>query len=138
MARVTVRRNFSFEKIVKEAVPNGVMREAAHALAQRIERRALSGLDENNRRFAPYAPSTRERGGKSTVDLHDTGQMFRDLQPVKVTRTAFGLGFRTERSERLAIWHESGAGTLPVRKFMGVPAVWVGDIVRFIQSKLKL
>ena len=149
MARLRVRRNFRFSDLIDQRGSADVMREAGLRLAVKIENRTMSGLDERGRRFAPYSPAYRKgvkRGGvvrfasKSIgpVDLHLTGQMFRDFDVVQVTAKSVGLGFRGSESGKKADWHESGAGRLPVRKFLGVPDVWVADLVQFISRKLRI
>lgn len=133
MARIKLRRNFSFSSIDLKPTQSA-MREEAVTLRDRIVQRTQSGLDENNRKFAPY-----QGGGRRTVDLTDTGQMLeQDFQPVSVTRNRFGLGFRTFRSEQIADAHITGKGKLPVRAFLGVPASWVNAIKKRLLTSVKL
>jgi hypothetical protein len=147
MARIKVSRNFKVEDLVRDLQPTeSELRREGEALVDRVKQRTLSGRDENNRAFEPYAPATvaghgqrRGRGGrfvsKTLVTLKDTGEMLDDLQVVKVTRKGFGLGFRTKRSEKLAEYHESGAGDLPVRKFLGIPNAWVDEMMAKLQRR---
>lgn len=149
--RVRVKTNFSFVKALEDLAPSeSTMREQGTILRDRLEARALEGLDEDRRRFAPYAARTRalkqrrprrnpftgRYANRLLVTLHATGQMFRDLQVTRATRRTVQLGFTTRRSEQLAQWHESGAGRLPVRRFLGVPAAWLDDLVRALRRRL--
>ncbi len=134
MARIRITRNFKLESIIREAVPPQLLRQEGERIAGRIRSRTLSGLDENNKTFAAY-----QSGRKERVDLHDTGQMLvQDLGVIKVLKTFVGLGFRTQRSEDIAEKHETGAGTLPVRRFMGVPTAWINDLVDTVKRGLRL
>lgn len=137
MARMTVKRNFSFAKVLDDLQPSEAdMREAGEQLAVKIENRTLAGLDEDGRRFAPYARG-RRKFGKRAVDLHDTGRMFQDFGVVKATRRMFALGFRSRRSERIADWLSSGTSRMPARRFLGVPASWIDDLIRTLKRQLR-
>ena len=140
MARFTVRRNFKFADILKDVSPTeAYMRKLGEQLAVRIENRTLAGLDEDGKPFAPYSPEyqARKKYGRSTVDLHLASEMFKDFGVVSATSKRVALGFRTERSERLAAYHEAGAGHLPVRKFLGVPAAWVRELLGPLGRRLR-
>ena len=56
--------------------------------------------------------------------------MFADFGVVQVSRNGLKLGFRTNRSATLAEYHETGAGRLPVRRFLGVPKSWIAELVK--------
>jgi hypothetical protein len=137
MSKFKVTRNFRFADILKDVEPTeSDMRRAGEDLADQIRERTTQGLDEDRRKFAPYAASTLARSAKRSntrgpiVDLSDTGQMMADLGVVRASRKGFGLGFRTRRSEKLADFHTSGAGRLPVRRFLGIPQSWINDLIR--------
>lgn len=132
MARVRLRRNFSFSRLDLRPAQSA-MRQEAETLRDRIVTRTQSGLDEDNRKFAPYLGNK-----KATVDLTDTGQMLeRDFVPVSVTRKGFGLGFRTFRSEQIADAHITGKGRLPIRRFLGVPVRWATAMTTRLAATLR-
>lgn len=132
MSRLRYRRNFSFASL-NLAPGRAAMQAAGQHLAARTVARTQSGLDEDNRKFAPYS-----RRSKGTVDLTDTGQMLNDYQPVAITDRTVGLGFRTIRSECIADAHQSGKGTLPVRRFTGIPKAWVQAVRALLAAALRL
>lgn len=118
--RIRIRRNFRF-KDIKTSPGRYAMQQVGTILAARTVARTRRGLDENNQSFAPYAD------GSSPVTLLDTGQMLRDYGPVEVTDKRVVLGFRTSRSEEIAVYHDRGTRRMPARPFLGVPRAWVQE-----------
>jgi hypothetical protein len=134
------------------------MAAIGHALIDQIRARTQSGLDENNRPFAPYAgtrtvtvqgrdtrgrfgPGHREtknfsrrrkRNGQpygTVVDLTDSGDMLDQMAPFQQTDRSVRVGWRSTKLKNRATYHERGAGHLPVRRFLAVPRSWVVDAV---------
>src|SRR5688572_13612575 len=101
------------------------MQKTGTDLRNRIVARTLSGRDEDNRRFTPYSPMYRRIKGSSLVNLRLSGRMHDDLTVLRASRTGFLIGYRSQRSEQIALDHESGKGRLPVRRHLGVPITWV-------------
>jgi hypothetical protein len=128
------------------------------ALIDQIVARTRSGLDEQNRPFAPYAgtrtvtvqgrnargqfgPGRREtknfnrrrkRNGKpygAVVDLTDSGDMLDKMVPFQQTDRSVRVGWQSPTLKKRASYHEQGAGHLPVRRFLAVPRAWVIDAV---------
>jgi hypothetical protein len=121
--KLTVRRNFKFANIVDGLIDESAMREAGNELATKIKERTLRGLDEDGRRFEPT-----ESG--APADLHASGRLLDDLGVVEASNRRVVVGFRTERSRRIAGYLQHGTSNMPARPFLGVPARWAVDILR--------
>ena len=50
-------------------------------------------------------------------------------------RKMVALGFRTRRSQEIAEFYETGAGNLPIPKFLGLPAAWADEVIAKITRR---
>lgn len=136
-----IRRNFRFADIKGKLASPATMRTVGLNIAVHIVRRTMSGIDEQGRRFVPYAKSTKRRKlsyGSGAVDLFESGDMLNDIGVTKVTAKSVRVGFSSKEMEQRARHHEEGHGNLPVRRFMGVSHAWVLEAVKTIQRGLRL
>ena len=142
MAGFKVTKSYRSLKDSIEFSNPAIMREIGQRLVVNIVRRTMSGKDENNRNFAPYAASTRRRkptyGGRGGVDLYETGQMLNNLDVTEVTAKTVKAGFTDSEMEARARHHIEGHGSLPVRAFMGISKSWVDDIIKLIKQRMKV
>jgi len=138
MARMRLTRNFKFVDLIKIDGGSSVLREAGERLAVKVENRTMSGIDEDGRSFAPYSPAYAKRKLSRTVNLHGEPrpQMFADFGTTRATATGFTIGFRSAESQKKALIHQTGAGSMPERRFMGVPANWIADIKAWVVAHL--
>ncbi len=104
------------------------MRKIAGDLTYRIQQRTLSGRDEDNRAFAPYAADGPKSGQR--VTLEDTGAMLGEMGPTHVTATSTRVGWTDADLEEIAGYHQRGTKKMPRRSFIGVPLAWVREAVR--------
>ena len=114
-----------------KAFPKRIKKASRFALAKtsafvsfKVKQRTKQGVGVNGK-FQGYAKSTRRsRGARGrqagTVDLMDTGQMLGSM--IWKAKSPF-LGivyFSNTFAARKAMWHHTGAGHLPVRKWFDV------------------
>ena len=113
----------AFPKRIKKASRKALSKASAF-VEFTVKRRTASGRGLNGS-FTPYAASTRRSRGKrgrktGSVDLMDTGQMLGSMT-WKVKNPSLGLVFFSNTlAARKAMWHHTGAGHLPVRKWFDV------------------
>lgn len=62
--------------------------------------------------------------------------MLADLQLIEASDYGVKVGFRTERSERIARYHEEGTRHMPRRPFVGLTAATKDRIVRFLKQRM--
>jgi hypothetical protein len=134
---VKINRNFQFRDLIKGLTSEAMMKQEGKRLADDIERRTLSGRDENNRGFTPYSADYAKRKGSKKVNLTASGAMFDDFGVVRSTRSAFSLGFRSQQSQKKAVWHDTGAGSLPERHFLGVPESWIRGLMQRLRARVR-
>lgn len=102
-------------------------------LAIKVENRTERGLDEQNRSFAPYRPSTIREKGSSRVNLrgaHGGSHLLDDLGPTRVTETSVRVGFSSPRNEEIAGYLTGGTSRMAARPFLDVPRQWIRDALR--------
>lgn len=113
----------AFPKRIKKASRKGLF-EAAKYVSWQIKRRTKRGVGVDGA-FEGYAMSTRRsrtnRGRKTgRVNLFDSGQMMSSMK-FEAKNPSFGLvRFSNTLASRKAMWHHTGAGHLPVRKWFDV------------------
>lgn len=105
------------------------MRAAGELVAADVRARTRAGLDADGQRFAPGADG-------DPVDLRASGQMLADLGVIEATDHGVKVGFKTERSARIAGYHESGTRTMPARPFVGLSRAMVDGVVRFLKQRM--
>lgn len=91
--------------------------ETVAAKAATIIRDRTSKGQGVREKFTGYARSTRKQGThqRGRVDLYDKGDMIGAMRS-KAKNPFLGIvGFTSIREARKAIWHNKGAGNLPVR-----------------------
>lgn len=104
-----------FPKRIKKGSNEAIEKVAAEA-ATIIRDRTSRGQGVRGK-FKGYAKSTRRKGThqKGRVDLYDKGDMIGAMRS-KAKNPFLGIvGFVSIREARKAIWHNKGAGHLPVR-----------------------
>jgi len=126
----------AFPKRIKKASRKALGRASAF-VEFTIKHRTISGRGLNGA-FTGYADSTKRSRGKrgrktGRVDLMDTGQMLGSMV-FKVKTPSLGLVFFSNTlAARKAMWHHTGAGHLPVRKWFDVnnrEEIQVGSVFR--------
>jgi hypothetical protein len=121
MARVRVRRNFTFTDALRDEMPTeAAMRLEGQQIAADIKRRTASRLDEDGKPFTPKADGT-----PATL-----GGLLDDLAVTEVTRNRVRVGFRTEDAEELGRFHQEGTRRMPARPFLGLSARQIDGVVR--------
>jgi len=130
MARVRVKSNFRMSELGRDLIREPDMRKAADEVIDKIKARTLAGTDETGRAFAPTATG-------APADLRETGQLLADLAVLEATKHKVRVGFRTERSARVASYLQNGTSRMKARPFIGLPARWVDAFVaRVIRRNL--
>jgi hypothetical protein len=93
MARsVTIKANFGPLADLKLS-SRELMKEIGLLARERIVRRTISGLDEDERAFQPYSPAYAKAKGSARVTLQVSGAMLNAIQITDVTDTSVTLGF---------------------------------------------
>jgi len=113
----------AFPKRIKKASRKALSKASAF-VSFKVKKRTKDGIGLNGK-FEGYAASTlRSRGARGrntgTVDLMDSGQMLGSM--IWKAKSPF-LGivyFSNTLAARKAMWHHTGAGHLPVRKWFDV------------------
>lgn len=105
-----------------------VMRKVGDAVLPKIIARTQSGLDENRRRFAPYAKDSKKAG--KTVDLTETFDMLSQMTVVKATPKTVRLGWKSRKLGTRAGFLHGGTENMPARPFVGITTQWVIDALR--------
>jgi len=105
------------------------MRQAGEMVAADIRERTASGRDADGRGFAPGTDG-------APVDLRASGQMLDDLVVTEATDQRVRVGFKTDRSERIAALHESGTRNMPARPFVGVSRAMVERVMRLLKARM--
>ena len=129
--RVRVRRNWKRGDLATEAqLSSHTTREAGERKDRRapVRERTARGLDEEGHPFAGGADG-------QPVDLQATGQMLADLEVIEATETGVRVGFRTERSARLAALHEQGISRMPARRSSGLSEAMLKVVAQFIKTR---
>lgn len=130
MARIRVRRNFTGRDLLREIrVSEQTMREAGRRIADDIKAQTARGVDADGRVFA-------KTNDGSVPDLSESGQMIDDFGVLSADETGVRVGFRTERSARIAAFHEEGTSRMPRRSFVGVTAATLDRVVRFLKARM--
>jgi len=91
--------------------------QAGENLKEVIIRRTSAGLDYKRRRFKPYSEAYSNLKNKTRVDLQDTNQMLQSIASRIVNRKRASVYFRSNYEAEKAMYHQTGAGRLPVRRF---------------------
>lgn len=124
-----MRRNFKFADLDREWHSTRAMRAAGQAVADDIKQRTTAGRAADGRAF--------ERGADGgPVDLKATGQMLNDLVVIEATDRSVKVGFRTERSERIARYHEEGTKHMPARPFMRLGRAALDRVLRVFRERV--
>ena len=122
-----VNLKFNSEEVQQmiKKYPSRIKKSSKVALANtaefalnRIDNRTQRGVSVTGAPFVGYSKNYKKQG---TVDLTDTGQMMSSLRvrsPVNHKLAIITLGRSEER--RKAMWHHTGAGNLPVRKWFDI------------------
>lgn len=95
------------------------LEQAGQFLKTAILDRTDKGLDVNRNTFTAYSSSYAELKGKSRVNLQDSNDMLNSIDSRVVSRKKVQLYFRSNVEAEKALYHQTGAGNLPVRKFFG-------------------
>jgi len=104
--------------LVAQDVPTHLMEEAAVMTLREIRARTRSGVDYRGRSFAPYAPSTARRKGRTQpVTLTETGRFLNALQVLEVRPGFARIGWPDTFGMRLKRWHHGGTSRMPDRRF---------------------
>lgn len=138
---IKVRRTYYLRDIIaSKPLPSSFMRAQGQALIARAKRRTLSELDDHNRQFKALSPAyakTKARTHPGRTILVRTGQMLDDWGLIAATGTMFRLGFTTDRSARIAGYHQRGTRRMPARRLLGIPNEWSRDIRMAIRSQVR-
>jgi hypothetical protein len=129
--KVNVTLNDKKVQAMLKAFPKRIEKSSRKALAKAsafvefvVKKRTARGQGVGGA-FPGYAASTKRSRGKrgrslGRVDLMDTGQMLSSML-WKVKSPSLGLVFFSNTlAARKAMWHHTGAGHLPVRKWFDV------------------
>lgn len=95
------------------------LEQAGQFLKTAILDRTDKGLDVNRNTFTAYSSSYAELKGKSRVNLQDSNDMLNSIDSRVVSKKKVQLYFRSNVEAEKALYHQTGAGNLPVRKFFG-------------------
>lgn len=150
---VTVTRNFG---PLKDALPvgEGLMREIADFIVQRIRTRTERSVDQFGIPFTPlsegYAKQKQKALGHSRADLQVSGRMLNDMGPVAVTERSCEISFLSQgggggggtfiqRSRSLgaadkAFFHVEGNHGV-IRDFFGISDEDEEQIVTFLEAE---
>ena len=101
-----------FPAIIKKGLD-----QSAEQLKTIILLRTQGGRDFKNRRFTQYSDAYSELKGKTKVDLEDTNKMLQSIESRVINRNRSVVRFRNPREATKAMFHQTGAGNLPVRRF---------------------
>jgi hypothetical protein len=93
---VTIAKNFG-PLADLPLTDRALMREVGLLARERVIRRTLSGVDEDDQAFAPYslgyAKAKAATLGSARVNLQVSGAMLNAIQIIEVTDTSVTLGF---------------------------------------------
>ncbi len=130
----------NLENILK--IPKNIKKNFSRVIKDNIEGEILSEISQGkspvrSHTFEEYSDSySKVKRGKRPVDMHLKGKMLKSLF-VKQNTTSGDLriGIDDEKSE----WHQSGAGTLPVRKLLPIKSTdsFNVKLTKFINKALK-
>ena len=140
MARSGIRVSRNFTMKVDRCVSPRTCREIGVGLLVKIENRTLGGRDETGHAFqqysTPYGPKV--KGRMRPVDLKRSGDMLADMDVLRADGQRIVLGFRSDEMDQRAFYHDSNGAhpKMPKRRFFGLSAVWVDDVVRRIRLGL--
>jgi len=93
------------------------LEQAGENLKEVIIRRTSAGLDYKRKRFQPYSEAYSNLKNKTRVDLQDTNRMLQNISSRIVNRKRASVYFRSQLEAEKAMYHQTGAGNLPVRRF---------------------
>ena len=117
------------------------LEQAGVNLKEVIIRRTSSGLDFRRKRFKPYSEAYSNLKNKTRVDLQDTNQMLQSIDSRIVSRRKAQVYFRSNHEAEKAMYHQTGAGKLPVRRFFGfdkkLERVIQKNFDKFVQKQIK-
>lgn len=136
-----VRKRYNkFFKRFPNIVLQGLER-AGVQLKEIILEKTDRGIDIAGRRFAPYSQMYQELKGKTKVDLQDTNRMLQSIDSRVVNKTKVQVYFRNQNMAKRALWHQTGQGNLPERKFFGfnnsTEKVIQRTFAKFVKQKMK-
>jgi hypothetical protein len=138
-----------FTKRVTAPPGKQIMEQLAVEAKAMIDRRTAVGKDAEGKKFAPYSPGysaakarsissrrgkrQKTRAGKSglgryglgagrmiVVDLTASGRMMSSLASHALDVATSEVYFSASSEAQKAYWHQTGAGKLPIRRFMGL------------------
>jgi len=139
LKQVRIRYNRFFKKF-----PNVVLQGLERAgvqLKEIILAKTDKGIDVKGRRFAPYSKMYSELKGKTRVDLQDTNRMLQSITSRVKTKNKVQVFFRDQGMAKRALWHQTGQGNLPERKFFGfndsTERVIQRTFAKFVKQKMK-
>lgn len=138
---IKVRRVYYLRDIIaSKPLSPGFMQAQGKSIVDRAKRRTLSELDDRNRQFKPLSPAyakTKARTHPGRTILVRTGQMLDDWGVTKATGTMFRLGFTTERSAKIANYHQTGTRRMPARRLLGIPNEWSRDLRLAVRAQVR-
>ena len=116
-----------FLERTKQKIPNQIQMALAKASQfgiMRITDKTQQGQLPDGGRLRPYKKSTRKarlRKGRQvdSVDLTDTGRMFRSLTS-KITKSKGTLFFRRQEENKKAFFHDTGTRFMEARPFFAI------------------
>ena len=113
----------AFPKRIKKASKKALS-YTSNFVVKTIKKRTEDGIGVSGS-FTPYARSTKRSRGKAgrqtgVVDLFDSGQMLGAMTSKAVSPSLGVVFFLDADARRRAMWHHTGAGHLPVRKWFDV------------------
>jgi hypothetical protein len=140
MARAGIRVSRNFTMKVDRMVSPRTCREIGLGLLVKIENRTISGRDETGHAFTEYSADYGKyvKGRRRPVDLKRSGDMLKDADVLVADGHRILLGFRSDAMDQRAFYHDSDGAhpKMPKRRFFGLSAVWVEDVVRRIRLGL--
>jgi hypothetical protein len=136
-----VRKRYNkFFKRFPNIVLQGLER-AGVQLKEIILEKTDRGIDIAGRRFTPYSRMYEELKGKKKVDLQDTNRMLQSIGSRVVNKRKVQVYFRNQGMAKRALWHQTGQGNLPERKFFGfnnsTEKVIQRTFAKFVKQKMK-
>jgi len=117
------------------------LEQAGVNLKEVIIRRTSSGLDYKRKRFKAYSQAYSNLKNKTKVDLQDTNDMLQSIDSRIVSRKKAQVYFRSNYEARKGMYHQTGAGRLPVRRFFDfdkkLERVIQKNFDKFVQKQIK-
>jgi len=117
------------------------LEQAGENLKEVIIRRTSSGLDFQRKRFIPYSEAYSKLKNKTRVDLQDTNKMLQNIATKTISKNRVSVYFRSQYEAEKALYHQTGTGKLPKRKFFGFDAklkkVIQKNFAKYIEKQIR-